>query len=220
MPRLKTPAPPPASQAYTAPRRVRGRRPGTGLACLALGAALAAGLPATPLSADVVDPRHNFLLEASGPGEICRLCHGRERDPAEREGVAGFSADPRSGPAFAEYGEPGSPPDWVAANVSVVCLSCHDGVTGRENRAGRMRGVGNHHTDLYCGHPISVAYGSFAASSLGGFATAAALSDFTLMYQGRVECVSCHDVHQDTLAPSMLRGEQGITALCLACHPR
>jgi len=176
------------------------------------------GLVSGALSADILHSPHNFLIGQADPGEVCKLCHGRPRELSERARLTGFKTDPDSGPAFAAYAAARLPAgaNVVAANVSVVCQSCHDGVTGDRNRAGRMGNVAGHYQELSCGHPISVGFRSYAAA----FGQSMMVLASAPLYRGKVECVSCHDVHQATRTPYLLRGQDGITALCLDCHPR
>ncbi len=134
-------------------------------------------------------------------------------------------------------------------NASMVCLSCHDGVSGEGDEsavasfdthnmvnnpgAGHQTGAltpncnACHFSgDIYPGqewrigpnltddHPVSVLYRSdlledFLASPTGGIK----------LYNGMVECASCHDVHNSQNG-IFLRVPNDNSGLCKSCHIR
>ncbi|MDH5719633.1 MAG: cytochrome c3 family protein [Spirochaetia bacterium] len=114
--------------------------------------------------------------------------------------------------------------DAAPAGVSMVCFSCHDGATALEDFGGVTTGPtkintnANLGTNLANDHPISITYD--AVSDTGLHATTSAFGTITIanvLYGGKVECASCHDVHDDTNAP-FLRLNNNTSGLCLACH--
>ncbi len=99
------------------------------------------------------------------------------------------------------------------------CLSCHDGViagdsSGRHG-AGRTRAIGaNNGAD----HPVGVVYGRLRP---GEGPPARLRHQGTLPKQirlpeGKVSCVSCHDLYSRTPAHLTVTNEG--SALCIACH--
>lgn len=109
---------------------------------------------------------------------------------------------------------------------SKLCLSCHDGALSVDhfNRtnlyANKSVGI-----DLSHSHPVSFTYDSYLAlndgalndpvstpSGLGGTIA----SD--LLVNGKVECVSCHDVHGFGKGKNMLIMSNYGSKLCLTCH--
>jgi predicted CXXCH cytochrome family protein len=123
--------------------------------------------------------------------------------------------------------------------VSLACLSCHDGVTafdtlinkpGNGNgtlpvfqglETGKMPpGITNLGQDLKNDHPISFVYDATLSLSDGGLVSP--VDSFMVvkgipLYQSKVECASCHNVHDNTNEP-FLRSTNVGSALCLKCH--
>ena len=96
---------------------------------------------------------------------------------------------------------------------SAACMSCHDGsVASAVN-----------HSSLSVGrtHPVGIPYDVFrnpdlhdpnAQSGLGGSIEA------DMLVGGRVECISCHDLHGDR--GDLLIKSNERSALCLTCHDK
>jgi predicted CXXCH cytochrome family protein len=119
---------------------------------------------------------------------------------------------------------------------SLLCLSCHDGVTnvdayGGQAGSGNMTSDSNWNTlgtisrgvagqDLKDDHPISVTYDTGddplfkATSSAFGSQTIADVLD-----NGNVECSTCHEPHSTVNEP-FLRISNSASALCIACHSK
>jgi predicted CXXCH cytochrome family protein len=116
---------------------------------------------------------------------------------------------------------------------SKLCLSCHDGTVAIENYGGVTTGgtfmtggplIG---TDLSNDHPVSFLYDaalaaadpglrnpSTALSGLGGTINA------NMLISGKMQCSSCHDVHNGAgIAGLLLKSNTG-SALCLTCHDK
>jgi len=119
-------------------------------------------------------------------------------------------------------GQPESP--------SKLCLSCHDGVTAIDNYGGNGgTGIvitGDHAlgTDLSNDHPIGIEYptslpgeyrdpSGFAPGINGG----AGVRLVAIGGLERVECTSCHNVHNNGLG-NFLRVPLQESYLCLQCH--
>jgi predicted CXXCH cytochrome family protein len=126
---------------------------------------------------------------------------------------------------------------------SMVCLSCHDGVTALDamvsnNGYGSVSAGSNNlvtwgsvDADLTDDHPISIEYdiakdGDFFDDGndgdIGGLPLFAGLAagTGTVGDADQVECATCHDVHdQDTYFP-FLRMSNAASALCLTCHDK
>ncbi len=117
-------------------------------------------------------------------------------------------------------------------NESKLCLSCHDGTVALENFGGTSGGtnfitgtalVG---TDISDDHPISFLYNAALATADGGlFDPSTANSGLggtisaDMLFAGRMECASCHDVH-DNINGMFLRINNAGSALCLTCHDK
>jgi predicted CXXCH cytochrome family protein len=115
------------------------------------------------------------------------------------------------------------------SQVSLLCLSCHDGTTALNTvlnpapltnlKTTKITGVSLLSTDLRNDHPVAFSYDA-AATAAG--AKLIANPDITKVKlfgtagSRRVECGSCHDSH--TTAAAMLRVPNTNSQLCLACH--
>jgi predicted CXXCH cytochrome family protein len=114
---------------------------------------------------------------------------------------------------------------------SKLCLSCHDGTVALENFGLTTTGthfitpVNNTGTDLRDDHPISFIYdAALAATDPGLYNPTTQPSGMggtisqTMLYNGKLQCASCHDVHNHAGVPHLLRKSNAISALCLTCH--
>ena len=129
--------------------------------------------------------------------------------------------------------------------VSLACLGCHDGATSGSNEHSLLNGPGSGSvpdttsslncqrchgsfyggtdpnwlgTDLRNDHPISIAYPT-AAQDAGFFIPPnlqKGWADIPL-YSGKVECPSCHNVHDPSKIPFLRIANTG-SALCYKCH--
>jgi len=177
---------------------------------------------------------HDFSSETWNPsGEICRVCHTPHNADTSVTGAplwnhkvtaATFTLY-SSSTLNATVGQPDGP--------SKLCLSCHDGTVALDNFGGKINGTkfiwGNYliGTDLSNDHPISFTYDAALAtadnglynpttqaSGLGGTIAADMLID------SKVECSSCHDVHNGSGLADLLVKNNGGSALCLTCHDK
>jgi predicted CXXCH cytochrome family protein len=187
------------------------------------------------------DPAFNPLGVANY-GEVCVYCHtphgGQTQTPLWNR--------PHATPgAYSMYSSPtiNMTIDPQPSGVSLACLSCHDGtigidvVTNPPNTAPGKDAVPTKKTiaDIYPGegsfdnrdafknlsqdlrndHPISVMYDP---SKDGMFNTVASITDAGLkLYDGKVQCASCHNPHNKTNVP-FLRKANANSDLCLTCH--
>lgn len=116
---------------------------------------------------------------------------------------------------------------------SKLCLSCHDGTVALENFGGAtggthfMTGAALVGSDLSNDHPISITYDATLAgndgglfdptqtqSGLGGTITA------TMLIGDKMQCSSCHDVHNSSNLANLLVKSNLNSALCLTCHDK
>jgi len=116
--------------------------------------------------------------------------------------------------------------------VSKLCLSCHDGTVALDSFGGASGtvNIGGRYdlgTDLTGDHPISFTYDTALATSDGELANpATALSGLgstiqnDLLHANRLECSSCHDVHNAYNNNHLLVVNNLGSALCLTCHTK
>jgi predicted CXXCH cytochrome family protein len=114
------------------------------------------------------------------------------------------------------------------AGVSAACLTCHDGTLAVDAYGGstgtpttkKITSDALLGTDLSNDHPISFTYDAALVGLDSGLVTP---SSATLVVTGiplfssKMECASCHSVHDNTNAP-FLRVSNAGSALCLKCH--
>ncbi len=173
-------------------------------------------------------------IKSSNVNEICVFCHTPH---AGKTDAPLWNRNNPLGTAFTQYtsvsltATVGKP-----AGVSLACLSCHDGVTGFDalvNKPGSgtgttplftfspmPAGVTNLGTDLTNDHPISFTYDAALATSDGGLVSPSSASLVVTgipLYGGKMECASCHNVHDNAASP-FLRVANAASALCLKCH--
>jgi predicted CXXCH cytochrome family protein len=129
---------------------------------------------------------------------------------------------------------------------SRLCLSCHDGSVAVDSFGGRTGsiiiqdrfnigdGVSGAGDDLRNDHPISFVYDTALATADGGLwdpatttvtiggsggKTKTGLLQDVMLISDKVQCASCHDVHNNfTDDFALLKVNNGGSGLCLTCH--
>lgn len=113
------------------------------------------------------------------------------------------------------------------AGTSKLCLSCHDGTVGLDNFApistnvNMIAGVANVGTDLSNDHPVSFTYDAALVAADGALHPitdpfgAGTIAD--VLFSGKMECASCHNVHDDTFT-KFQRMDNTNSELCITCH--
>lgn len=189
-------------------------------------------------SAGIVGSPHDFSYAPvfpsdHGPGEICKVCHvphnaGTTDLPLWRGSLG-------SNGTYTLYSS-----DTLDATVNQpmvptkACLSCHDSTIGRGPLHGSCLDCHSFHgntLNLAVHHPVSFTYDTTLAQADGALhdpsaATVPSLGGKTIqqgmLYQNRMECASCHDVHatkgDSTTAPNLLLVANNRSRLCLTCH--
>lgn len=162
---------------------------------------LANVLPLMVLSDQVVVPlvsRHQEIFPSSGDPAVCSTCH---------DGDTITAIGPVNGQATTDF-----------------CRSCHEGILSGNDDTGRLASTLAITGERRTVHPISVGFapGSRAEQRFrrAGLNTRSGSQNGidNLWYDGKVECVSCHAVHQERPRPNMLKTDRGHDT-CLACHP-
>jgi predicted CXXCH cytochrome family protein len=196
-------------------------------------AAVLIGLPAVAL-AKISGSAHDLRAQ-SYTSEVCNVCHTPHNADTTAAGLAAPLWDHKitSTATFTVYSSTtlnasmGQP-----AGVSKLCLSCHDGSVAIDAFAGAtgsttVTGAAMVGTDLKNDHPVSFTYNTALASSDGElFNPSAANSgptttiDADLLFLSKVECSSCHDVHNTAGIPKLLTVNNAASALCLTCHDK
>ena len=214
---------------------------GVGLAVIlvsALGMQSAMASPGT-----IVGSKHDFSASGySGTNntnaQVCIYCHA----PHNNLSAAGALLWNRaaSTATYIAYSSPsmnGAPTATSMGPTSKVCLSCHDGAiavdsygtfTGATKASGAVK-IG---PDLSNDHPIGFTYDAalvtldpglkaITSNALIGNQTSGTI-DTKMLFGGKVECASCHDVHNSlagtAVQDKLLRITSAASAICRTCH--
>ncbi len=204
-------------------------------------------LAGAPVRAGIQDSVHDFRSELN-IDDICIVCHTPHNavDPTTHGlDYAPLWNHQTGSTVYTLYhsstldhtpGQPDGP--------SKLCLSCHDGSIAVDNYGGTTSGsifvddarfdgppgqasgaALDFGTSLDNDHPISFLYDPVAASDpeilpsstvtpIGG-----TIAD-RLLVDGKVQCTSCHDVHDVDGNPHLLVITNAGSALCLTCHAK
>ena len=190
---------------------------------------------------------HDFSAETwnSNTGEICVVCHTPHDSLASDPGPL-WNRDaytlPTGANAFTMYDDAnlGGSVDSVPTGTSVLCLSCHDGTVAIDSFGGQSGSVtmGDINAgavvdnDLTDDHPISITYnngGTILGSEMRAtdysitFGNSDSGTTADLIESGKVQCASCHDVHNTQATNTdqyLLRVDNDGSGLCLACHAK
>lgn len=208
---------------------------------LALGglAVLAGVVLVQPAPATIKGSAHDFSA-LDQTQQICIFCHtAHDADtsvvdaPLWNHAVTSKTYKVYSSPTLdAVVGQP--------SGASHLCLSCHDGTVAVDSYGGRTGtifmgpppsgdAIAADAAELSNDHPVSFVYdAALAGKDKGLFSPDAQPSGLgrtiskDLLINSRLECSSCHDVHNGPAAAavndSLLRITQVQSQLCLTCH--
>lgn len=183
-------------------------------------------------SAAITGTDHDFSGSPYSGGKICIVCHTPHNSntavtnaPLWNHSVTTATFTPYSGQGTldASVAQPGG--------ISKLCLSCHDGTVAIDSFGGAtgtsfISGGERLSTDLTNDHPVSFTYDDALASADGELAVPSTASSGLgstiaddMLFNGNLECASCHDVHDNTNQPFLRKADTG-SALCLTCHTK
>ncbi|MEI6575401.1 MAG: cytochrome c3 family protein [Bacteroidota bacterium] len=189
------------------------------------------------LGQTIVGSKHDFTSASwNSSGEICKVCHTPHA--AALVANAPLWSHATSTATYTVYSSPtlnaGTPAGTIGqpSASSKLCLSCHDntvaiGGTTFIGTVGSPVGYSNLGIDLSNDHPISFTYdaalvtldpGLKAVTSPSGIGAGTIASNMLL--GGKVECASCHDVHNGAGIAHLLKKSNAGSALCLTCHSK
>lgn len=185
---------------------------------------------------------HDFSTESWAGGRICIACHAPHHTDTtttdaplwNHEVTAASYTLYSSATLDASVGQPGG--------LSKLCLSCHDGTVAVNSFGGTtgtevVSGRDNLGVALNDDHPIGFIYNSALASTDGSLHDPSAIQatigsggqtktgniQDVLLFNDRLECSSCHDVHNTFTADSgdmLVKITQSGSLMCLACHDK
>lgn len=151
----------------------------------------------------------------SGVDQKCKPCHVPHNPVALSPPLWNHS---NSAPSYELYSSgtiDGTIYGPATGPESAACMGCHDGTVALDAYTGRtatdtISGTANIGTNLRDDHPVGVYYENIAElKPASGLAVT--------LYNTRVECASCHNVHEYVNSP-FLRMTLTSSALCLNCH--
>jgi predicted CXXCH cytochrome family protein len=196
-----------------------------GIGLLLLGALVYVG----QAQAGIAGTAHDLSTKSYGSTQICIFCHAPHN--ASTTLTVPLWNHASTAATFTMYSSSTLNATGLAAGpTSKACLSCHDGTVaidsyGTRTGTNMMTGpslVGN---DLSNDHPIGFTYDSALATADGGLATPADATKVVTgipLYGGKLECASCHNVHEYGTGSTQpfLRSTNAGSALCLKCHTK
>ena len=204
-----------------------------------LGLLLLAAVPV--LAGTISGSQHDFTTAAWSGGRICIACHDTHGTnttitdaPLWNHATSTATYTLYSSPTMnATLTQPGG--------GSKLCLSCHDGTVAVNSFGGvtgttMISAVNNTGTNLKASHPIGFVYNTALATTDGslfdpatktvtigsGTQTRTGTVNAMLLYSGKMECDSCHDVHNTFTVGAngtgLVKVDPAGSKICLACH--
>jgi len=168
-----------------------------------------------PTDVSGFDPRlRDFSHDGGHPEDFCAKCHD-SGDGESAASVHWLALGRAHVGAGLESSDPGVP---ALDKHSRECLTCHDGVNAIESANAspwhRLRGdFGNEGKN----HPVGMEYRATGRPSyMSPLRPAYLLPDEVPLPEGKVSCISCHDLFGDT--PYLLTVPIEGSQLCLTCH--
>lgn len=196
----------------------------------------------------IIGSAHDFSASGWSGGEICVACHTpHNSDTSVADAPLWNHAVTTQ--VFTMYTGPGTMDaisDAQPTGTSKLCLSCHDGATALDSFGGNVGtifmggtpAVGGDAESLTNDHPISITYDAALSVTdpglhdpavtavtigLGGDKERTGTIDTVMLSGGKVQCSSCHDVHNGAVGPGtnfipLLKVSKAASAICLTCH--
>lgn len=163
------------------------------------------------------------------PDEACTVCHTSD------ESIGGTSVPlwnvKNDLQNFIPYGNLNGNSDIIESDIgSKLCLSCHDGTIAEDN-LGILPNKNRESQQLKINHivsgehPVSIVYQSDNTENKTGLFnhvnTMSGLGNTInedLLFEEKMECASCHDVHNLVGSTGLLKIKNTKSELCLTCH--
>ncbi len=193
------------------------------------------------LNGQISGTKHDFSSRSWAPSEnkMCGVCHATHKAVNEPSAPL-WSHQSTSVTSYTLYTSPtfdfqGGLTITNPSASSKLCLSCHDGTVALENFGGVTTGTnyipaaskigGVTGNNMSKEHPISFEY-TDALATLDGSLRAPTSTNSGLgstiandmLFANKMECASCHDVHNKYNVPHLLKMSNTNSQLCLTCH--
>ena len=196
-----------------------------------------------PCNAQISGTKHDFSGKSWAPTEnkMCGVCHATHKAKNEPSAPL-WNHQSTAIAAYTLYTSPtfDSQGGLTITNPSAsskLCLSCHDGTVALENFGGTIAGTnyvpvtskigGVAGNDMSKEHPISFQYTDALAVTDGGLraptTTNSGLGSTIandMLFANKMECASCHDVHNRFNVTHLLKMSNTNSQLCLTCHKK
>ncbi len=171
--------------------------------------------------AGIEGSKHDFSNQAWSGGNLCAPCHTPHR-----------AAEPKAAPLWDPNADltrtfgSSSGGKLTPGGGTLMCLRCHDGTIAPEAITGvkKSRFKNKQNPALFStavgttDHPVGV---DFPQSDKDFRPVTAVVASGTVrLPEGKVECVSCHDPHDQSGQEYMLVTSNARSALCLTCHKK
>lgn len=198
----------------------------------AVSLVLALGASTAMAATGIANSKHNFASGSlntykGSSAQICIYCHAPHNTSTSAQlwnrslAATNYTMYTSSTMGASSAGQPG--------NVSKLCLSCHDGTVAVDSfmgssgaaaltTGGMITTSANLGTNLNNDHPIGIEYVTASAVSRGLKDPASVATAAALIVGGKVECSSCHDVHNTLGNTALVRVDNTGSALCITCH--
>lgn len=166
-----------------------------------------------PDEGDTLAANSFFLRRHSRGRDFCLECH--------RQDFLSNRSMGHSMASNAAHYTPGQSTDSSGARLdesSASCLTCHDGSLAPDEGIPDLE-PGVWHHDGYSGstsHPLGVDYRAAQMRKRRGFREISQLPDVIKLPDGKVECVSCHNLYSHNQHLLAISNEG--SRLCLTCH--
>lgn len=192
-------------------------------------------------AATITGSAHDFTSQAWSGGRICVACHTPHKSdtsvtdaPLWNHTLTTATYTLYSSPTLnGTVSQPGG--------NSKLCLSCHDGTVAVNSFGGTtgstmISAANNIGTNLKASHPIGFTYDTALATADGslhdpatktvtigsGAQTRTGTLTAMLLTNNKMECNSCHDVHNTftvgTNGSGLVKVDSAGSKICLACH--
>jgi predicted CXXCH cytochrome family protein len=193
------------------------------------------------VNAQIAGTKHDFSTKSWAPTEnkmcgVCHAVHNAKNEPAaplwnhKSTSVAAYTL--YSSPTFSGQG---GLTITIPSASSKLCLSCHDGTVAIESFGNTISGTnfipassrigGVTGSDMTKDHPISFQYTDALATADGGLRAPTTTNSGLggtiandMLFNSKMECASCHDVHNKYNLNHLLKMSNTNSQLCLTCH--
>jgi len=169
----------------------------------------------------VVGGPHDFSQKSGRAGDACSACHVPHMQAVR------VTTQPSTQPALDMFFIKGQrrvfePGRFTPGATSLICLGCHDGTVAGSTigsahavLAGVHEGFTVPNGFTWRDHPIGVPYSNnrrdYRPESF-------LIAEGVRLPEGRIECVSCHDPHNEAGIDKLLIMSNRRSKLCLTCH--